>query len=441
MENELLAATRKAKQSFLVAEIVDLNYNPDLFLEFCEKKKSNNIDEWSFEELEICVSEFKKSIKSINPSTETPKTSTNPTKPSSEPPSNKFLSDCEISNLPTIKCLRNELDSHVSLKVIVCNPELVDPGFLSSKYFVYFVNTLPPNWIVRRKIEEFLWLRETLLVLYPGTFIPSLHRSSKTRPEDKGLYKRQVMFSSFLNNILSSPLLRNSEYVLAFLKEEDLKNIVKHSKRLQKSRDFSSVSSYQGEVQLVYAEMNEKYEVLCTYLTKSEKTLNEILERLKKLIADSVILSDSIKEYAEFVGNLAETYEIVKNRQSRQVFFEVKQALICWAEFSMKSTKFIYEDIKLPLNIFKQELVSLRELVKEREILITLYRNKEKSKNFRDFFAFINFNCLSESGVTINKSIKILKEKLENGFIKKQKETVEFHMVWGNMMANLAIVN
>lgn len=462
-------AERKAKQSYLVAEIVDLNYDPNLFLEFCEKKKSSNIDEWSFEELEKCTKEFKDmckvSGKGVNdkPDSKAPQSKPSPISPASTPskpfstlskpspvPDYQKLSqqahklifkDSELITIETIRCIKTELDSQEKLKIIVCNPELIDPGFLSSKYYVYVVNTLPINWIVRRKIEEFLWLRETLTVLYPGVFIPSIHKSTKTRPEDKGLFKRQVMYSSFLNNLVSSPLLRNNEYVLAFLKDEDLKTLIKHTKKLQKSRDISSVTSYDGEIQVVYSEMTEQFEALNNFLAKSEKSLIEVLGKIKKLIADSVILSDSIKALAGQIGLLTETYANVNNFQSHDVFVEVKHSLIMWADNYMKSTKIIYEDLKLPLNIFKQELVSLREMLKDRESLIAFYRNKEKSRNFKDYFAFLTFACLSEAGLAVTQAVRVLKNKVNTGFVKKKEETVEFHMVWGNLIASMSVFN
>ena len=36
---------RQAKQEFLIKEIIEKNYNSELFLEFCERKKSSDIDE------------------------------------------------------------------------------------------------------------------------------------------------------------------------------------------------------------------------------------------------------------------------------------------------------------------------------------------------------------------------------------------------------------
>ena len=440
---DMQAAERKAKQSFLVAEIVDLQYPPEQFLEFCERKKSSNIDEWTFEELEVCIREFKQQYKAQDGNDLVKKYQNKGEVVGSGSRSEKdwVFGECEVIGIETLKSLRNDLETFQNPRIIVCNPEIVDPGFLSSKYYVFIVNTLPPNWIVKRKIEEFLWLRETLCTVFPAVVVPAIHKSSKTKPSDKGLYKRQVMYSSFLNNVLANPVLRNSHYFLSFVQESDLKHVTKHSKKLQRPRDFLLVTTYEGTTCMVYSEMIEQYELLQNFLVRSEKTLSEVLARLKKLIVDSVVLSDSIKEYAEGISELSRCYSSVNNQESAQVFNDVQDALLAWASFTMNSTKNVYEDLKLPLNIFRQELGCLKELVKERETLLALYNGKDKSVNFRNFFAFFNYKCIADAGKVVSQAVQALSHKLESGFNKKKEEAVQFHLVWGNLIANLATVN
>lgn len=52
-------AQRKAKQSFLREEILEMNYSPELFTMFLFEKGSVDVDEWSFEDLQDSIREFK----------------------------------------------------------------------------------------------------------------------------------------------------------------------------------------------------------------------------------------------------------------------------------------------------------------------------------------------------------------------------------------------
>ena len=52
------------KQDYLKAEIIDKNLEPSKFLEFCTSQKENgdDLNNWTFEELKICVKNFNESL-------------------------------------------------------------------------------------------------------------------------------------------------------------------------------------------------------------------------------------------------------------------------------------------------------------------------------------------------------------------------------------------
>jgi hypothetical protein len=55
----ILQAERRAKQNFLKEEIIDNGYDPNLFTAFMEEKRSTEIDEWTFEEIQEITKEFR----------------------------------------------------------------------------------------------------------------------------------------------------------------------------------------------------------------------------------------------------------------------------------------------------------------------------------------------------------------------------------------------
>lgn len=58
-ESYIIGAERKAKQNFLKEEIIENNYDPQLFMMFCSQKKEPDVDYWEFDELQTCVHDFK----------------------------------------------------------------------------------------------------------------------------------------------------------------------------------------------------------------------------------------------------------------------------------------------------------------------------------------------------------------------------------------------
>lgn len=55
----ILQAERKAKQTFLKEEILDIGYDIELFTAFMDSRRGINIDLWTFEEIQEVVHEFK----------------------------------------------------------------------------------------------------------------------------------------------------------------------------------------------------------------------------------------------------------------------------------------------------------------------------------------------------------------------------------------------
>ncbi|CAG9326669.1 unnamed protein product [Blepharisma stoltei] len=58
-EDFLTEAERKAKRKFLREEILDMHYDQELFTWFFESKEKGDIDDWTFDDLQLCVRQFK----------------------------------------------------------------------------------------------------------------------------------------------------------------------------------------------------------------------------------------------------------------------------------------------------------------------------------------------------------------------------------------------
>jgi len=44
-------------------------------------------------------------------------------------------------------------------------------GIIPKSYVSYTVKTAPFGWVVKRRFNDFFWLRETLHKLHPGVFV------------------------------------------------------------------------------------------------------------------------------------------------------------------------------------------------------------------------------------------------------------------------------
>jgi hypothetical protein len=241
-ESYIASAERKAKQNYLFEEIVENNYDPQLFTYFCELTKPPDLDFWTFDELVDCVAAFKMKFrrgqsfeevmekkgnapqreKKVEENKDSTKEHETNLEKSQEKPVKKFLGFTQSQVTTTLKTpagedplslskeAKKEKSSKIpkkdqenlssdpfSLYTIRCrvfedsllskaknldftlhDPELKDGGFLSSNYYIYRVSVFSLNWSCERKYSDFLWLHETLTALFPGHFLRPLHQVS-----------------------------------------------------------------------------------------------------------------------------------------------------------------------------------------------------------------------------------------------------------------------
>jgi hypothetical protein len=125
-----------------------------------------------------------------------------------------------------------------SYSIFIVDPEL--NGSMLNKYITYTVKTEPHSYIVKRRYNEFSWLRDTLLSNYPGLFIPALPSTqgafrqggiagSHTDPSGDFVRNRMAQLNLFVKQVCSIPFLRTDKSLLAFLSlpgEKDFKSYV-----------------------------------------------------------------------------------------------------------------------------------------------------------------------------------------------------------------------
>ena len=81
----------------------------------------------------------------------------------------------------------------------------------------YTIETLPLRYTTKRKATDFEWLRDRLVMEFPGVYIPPAESKG-----DKGAF-----LQNFLNSLIEREELRNTRVLQDFLSGENLKQIYK----------------------------------------------------------------------------------------------------------------------------------------------------------------------------------------------------------------------
>ena len=177
--------------NFINENITSKNYTVPFFIQFLNSINPNkkNLTDWSLDELNNLLSDFY---------LKTP---------------NNF-----VKILPCHRVSPNTIINK-QIKVVLQNPRVVERSIFETSYVFYELETSEFNWLVNRRYSDFCWLRDCLVALYPGDYVPQLPKKQigNKRFEEKFITKRMNKLQTFLDEILINENFKSSEPLFIFL--------------------------------------------------------------------------------------------------------------------------------------------------------------------------------------------------------------------------------
>lgn len=441
-DDYIINAERAAKQRYLTEELIDLSYDPNLFMDFISKKKEPNIDLWTFEELQEIISQFKmkhrpgdtldvpkapiaaevpqhahkdheikevpvhqpppkaepiiNSSPPVNPLTDSKKFE--PSAPVLVPEEIKQekVSPVEEAKTETL-CMKskdiekNPLVGCKDLKVTISEPQVTGGGIFSKKYVLYTITTEPLAWVVKRRYSDFSWLRSTLFTLHLAAYLPPIpEKKTKGNLEEKTINKRQQYLNQFITVLTKDPVLLGSSHLEQFLREPDDKKFKKYTKAQKTKRPecaFQTIN-LNGEAFIYHGDCSKVYDSQEKYTTLSEAITKKIKHKCSTLMESERRLSDSLKKYADSIKELQEVQnKIPNNEQNSLICSALVESLNSWSARESENVLGINSTLRIPFSYVHKEMEILKELLKERKGIYTYYRNleaKQKPDKARD---------------------------------------------------------
>ena len=289
--------SQEIKQSYLRKEILENNYDANLFLEFLITKKgeiASDINNWTIEELKTVVTEFKQN----QDESQKENISTNPILEDLPPAENQILkintiiatpfcskdkekSNEEINNslynedgtkdwlfthqienerfsrysfsnydnnnylnIEEIDCLEPDhspFEEFDEIKIKVGKPkkEYESTGlkgfFIKSIYYSFLLENIPNKKSkIKRRYTDFEWLRKTLYRLFPGNYIPPLPKKSLNINKPEKVEKYQKYLQYFIDGIMEDKLLKNSSLIYLFFTTENERDLISLMEKFDK---------------------------------------------------------------------------------------------------------------------------------------------------------------------------------------------------------------
>ena len=458
-------AERKAKQNFLNEEVLELGYDPELFMDFISKTKDPDIDLWSFDELQAAVSAFKSKYRPGDVNTSP---AVQPTRKSVAQASPAPVSQIStpVENIPSAPAEEIKLDTtlikskgvdknpltecpEITLKV--SEPQVTGGGVFSKKYVVYTVTCLPLGWSVKRRYSDFLWLREALCACYLSSYLPPIPPKKTTGSlEEKTIFKRQLALNQFMVVLSMDKLILGSPLVLGFLQETDdskFKRIVKNHK-VRKTETVEQTFNYDSQAFVEYSDCSKVYDAQMNYVVQSELLKKKIKQKCSQLMEDDRKLSESLRKYADLIKELQEVQRKIPNNESTEsICASLHESLVNWSVRETENIIDINKDIRIPFSCSYKEMAVLKELLRERESLYMHYRKleaKQKPDKPRDLlerakemYGYSNHKTQREVERVILDETKLAFAHFHHSAQHQADRVTVFHQIWGTLMSKL----
>ncbi len=416
----------KQKQDLLQKEILDKNYDQQLFVNFCLSKKENgdDLNLWTLEELTTIVQEFisiqeenkNKKTKDQDPNEVGKDTLEKMEKMDMNENQKKFkekIIDCR-------KLEKNDLNGK-KITIQITSPKGIEAGVFGQSYTVYDIITLPFNWTVQRRYSDFDNLRKLLSKFYPGFNVPPLpnKKMGNKRFDKKFIEKRMKFLELFINSVVENESFKANEFILAFL------SYVDRNKFDAKIKEYSSVTpseyvedykTLDGKAIISHDEGNEKYFI---NINKYFKLQSQILEKLNFNLK---LFYNNMNAAAENLNDIQKNFDILHLLNTKvlmkdtitKTYEELGHFYKNWRKIILKQneiSKNLVKDFFKFINLEGQsysELIDRREELKQKYVseLTRVNTKKEKIFNSKD----INKFELNPDDNTVDKE-QLIKDK------------------------------
>ena len=384
------------KQNLIKENILDKQFDKNLFFSYCMKYKPENGDDlkyWSKEELTTVINNFveeqnkyyinAQKVMNQNIQMNTPQA---PEKKNA--PQNVIEVPCGKLD----KTILNDKEIKSEIK----NPRTIEGGFFSNVYILYDIETtidINTKWIVQRRYSDFIWLRESLTKYFPRDMVPPLpgKKIGGRRFELDFVSKRMDKLNLFLNKVLGNETFKTSEALYAFLSMMDKTRFEEKKKEIN-SYIFPTgpegIKTLEGKILISEDDQaNEKYlSNINNYFnlqTQIYDKLNEDLSNFNKSIMSAVENLAGVQKDFELLhllnARVSMKKEILKTFEMFGIFFKN------WKRVLFNQGDIIKKNVKNFFKYVNMEGMAYSELTKSRiEIKEKFDKENEKLINKKE---------------------------------------------------------
>lgn len=388
------------KQNYLRKEIIDKGFSPDDFANYVQKIKGENgadLNSWSIEELYYIVPQFQeaynlekqKNNKNFSNFNNVEEQETEHLGTEDEDLwGNKIPKTKKISCI--VKCKKLEISELAKNKekliININNAEIKKEGLFSYSYYEFIINNKILNIEIKRKANDFIWLKNKLTNFYPNIFIPPLPKF-KIKKDEKYIHKKIYYLQCFLNYIINNDILLSSKLFNDFisLPESEFQNTKQIFDKLEPPKGLDDIITLDGTFDIaIIPDIDKKAYTINNEILKKNELFNKLNLCLKETINQMIILKQKYLQLSNIFEELYQFWsksEIITNDKMNKNFFKLKDIFkTCTQKYEQKINYFDFE-IKKFFKYMRNELNEFDYLYKNYDAARTTFIDVTDRKN------------------------------------------------------------
>ena len=399
----------KMKQNIIKSNIIDKNFDKNIFFNFCMNKKKQggeDLSNWSIEELTSTINEF---IEEQNKIILSNKTLEQEYQKQKEMAQNIHLNINElnnnynniqhiqknntsqnISNITEFYCntLQKSFFNGKEIKITIKNPKPIEMGFFASSYIIYEIETIlikdKIKYIVTRRYSDFINLRNALQNQFPYYLIPPLpgKKLGLRRFDYDFVMKRMNFLNKFLRNIINIEEFKTSDFLISFLTCQDRNQFELKMNEINYIPEppiyIENIKTLSGKIQIYHDnninDNNNYFNNIQNYFILQNQflvKLNDNLKNFNKSMLTAFTHLENVQKNFELLYSLNSQVhmkeDIIKSYEELGIFFKNwKNIIYNQNDIIRKKIKDFYKYVKM-----------------EGEVLLELYnKRKELQDNY-----------------------------------------------------------
>ena len=412
------------KQKYLRSEIIDQGYSPDDFSEYMANVKGDdnlNLETWSFDDLQIVVEQYKLKISKLieqekEQNLDNPDNIKNDINQNIQPNENenneKPVKESMVSTdkennvnkdifpkepfeeyeqiIKTKKLEDNEITNNNNLYILITSPVKINPGFFSSSYYQYTVQTNPLGYKVIRKLSDFIFLNEILPLFNIYAFNPSLSTFEFGLKDDSP--KKMLYIQNYMNSLVENKFYRSLPIMFEFLtlpqKEWDKKRVEKYNK--MKSLSLNEIPTLEGEFHILINKLNEnKTSKINNQIYKKSDAFTDLNIAIDEILGYIEKISLSFKSLGKAFLDLSKIHNSNNEKNNENILYNIFNRLSSlsksWSRSYLKEKDLLTVEFKHFFNYMNNENDSFIKKYEEYKTIKDDYLNKfEKMKKIQN---------------------------------------------------------